>query len=74
MGAIILSSFYQTYLQKKTKITVDFNLSTLMLLVLTIVGFVPYIGDILVYILYFISFGAMTRYLYEQIRWRKMKL
>lgn len=74
MSAIILASFYQRYLQKQSKISVDFNLSTLMLLLLTFLSFVPYVGNILVYVLYFISCGAMTRYVYEQIRWRKMKL
>jgi len=74
MSAIIGASFYQKYVQKQTKLSVNFNISALMLLFLTLLGFIPYIGDILVYIMYALSLGAMVRYFYEQVRRRKLNL
>lgn len=74
MSAIILASLYQLYVQKKQKIIVEFNLSTLMLIAITFIGFIPYIGAIATYVLYAISFGTMMRYVYEQIRRKKLSL
>lgn len=74
LSAIILTSFYQTYVLKQGKLVVDFKLSSLMLVLLTFIGFIPYIGNTVVYILYILSFGAMTRYLYEQVRRKKINL
>lgn len=74
MSAIITASFYQKYIQKKNKLLVDFNLTALMLILLTFVGFIPYIGGFVIYVLYILSFGAMIRYLYEQVRRKKVRL
>lgn len=74
IGAIIGASFYQKYIQKKNKVSVDFNLSALMLIGITFIGFVPYLGNLIVYMLYTLSFGALSRYLYEQVRRKNLKL
>lgn len=74
MSSIILASIYQLYVQKQQKITVEFNLPALMLIGITFIGFIPYLGAIVTYLLYMISFGTMMRYLYEQIRRRKLNL
>jgi hypothetical protein len=74
MSAIIGASFYQMYIQKQNKLTADFNVSALMLVLLTFVGFIPYVGSLIVYALYFIALGAMVRYLYEQVRRKNVKL
>jgi hypothetical protein len=72
MSAIVLTVLYQTYIQKENKTGVDFNVSALALTMLTFIGFIPYIGGPIVYILF--AFGAMTRYLYEVIRRKNLKL
>ncbi len=74
MSAIILASLYQLYVQKKPKISIEFNLAALMLIGITFIGFIPYVGSLVTYILYMISFGTMMRYLYEQIRRKKLSL
>lgn len=74
MGAITLGFLYQTYVLKRPRGIVEFNISALFLIVLTFVGFVPYVGDVIVYLLYTATFGAMVSYLYEQIRRKKVKL
>jgi hypothetical protein len=74
MSAIALGFLYQTHVQKKPRGIVEFNISALFLIVLTFVGFVPYVGSVIVYLLYTATFGAMVSYLYEQIRRKKVKL
>lgn len=73
MSAIIATCFYQVYIQKSVKISLDFNLSVLMLILLTFINFIPYIGNIIMYILYLISFGAIVKYLYDSIRRKKIR-
>lgn len=73
-AAIILSQMYQRHVLKRDKSSVEFNSAALALVFLTFFGFVPYVGNPIVYLLYIISFGAMTRYLYEQIRRKRIKL
>lgn len=72
MSAIIAACFYQIYIQKNAKISLDFNLAVLMLILLTFINFIPYIGNVLMYVLYLVSFGAITRYLYDAIRRKKI--
>lgn len=74
MSAIIAGNLYQKYILKRSKPMVDFNISALVLIVLTFIGFIPYIGSIVVYLLYIAAFGAMSHYLYEQVRRKKIKL
>lgn len=74
IGAIISAAFYQRHVQKKTKIGIDFKLATLMLIAITFIGFIPYIGSLVVYVLYILSFGAMSRFVYEQVRRKNVKL
>jgi carbonic anhydrase/acetyltransferase-like protein (isoleucine patch superfamily) len=74
MSAVITASLYQIYVQKQSKVTVDFKISALALVFLTFLGFVPYVGSISIYVMYIISFGAMTYYLYEQVRRKKINL
>ncbi len=74
MSAIITASLYQTYVQKQPKVTASFNMSALSLVLLTFVGFVPYVGSTLVYLIYILAFGAMTQYLYEQVRRKKITI
>ncbi len=74
ISSIIVSSFYQTYIKKHHKLKVDFNMSALVLIGITFVSFIPYIGDYVLYIIYFISFGAMTKYFYEHVRRKKISL
>jgi hypothetical protein len=74
MSAVITASLYQTYVQKQSKVTANFNISALALVVLTFFGFVPYVGGIIVYSVYALSFGAMTNYFYEQIRRKKINM
>jgi hypothetical protein len=74
MSAIILGYLYRLRTQRDTKVLVEFNISALFLIVLTFVGFVPYVGGIVIYLLYVATFGAMVTYLYEQIRRKKIKL
>jgi hypothetical protein len=74
MSAIITASLYQIYIQKQTRGNVDFKISALALVFLTFIGFVPYIGNIIIYFMYIVSLGAMTYYLYEQIRRKKINL
>ncbi|MEY4440783.1 MAG: hypothetical protein RLY49_409, partial [Candidatus Parcubacteria bacterium] len=72
MSAIILAMYYQKYIQKQNKISVEFNIAALATIVVTFFGFIPYIGDIVVYILYILSFGAIIHYLYELVRRKKI--
>jgi cytoskeletal protein CcmA (bactofilin family) len=74
MSAIITASLYQIYVQKQNKGSVDFKISALALVFLTFVGFVPYVGSFVVYLMYILSFGAMTYYLYEQVRRKRINL
>ncbi len=74
LSAIITAAFYQEYIQKQTKIPVDFGKSALALVLLTFVGFIPYVGSILVYLVYSVAFGATTYYLYEQVRRKKINM
>lgn len=72
MSAIIATCFYQIYIQKQNKISLDFKLSALMIILLTFINFIPFVGNILMYLLYLLSFGALTRYLYDIIRRKKI--
>ena len=74
MSAIVLTVLYQTYIQKQNKTGVDFKVSALALIILTFIGFIPYIGGPIVYVLYVFAFGSMTRYLYEVIRRKNLRL
>jgi hypothetical protein len=74
MSAIVLSVLYQTYIQKQNKKEIDFKMSTLALIVFTFIGFIPYIGGPIVYLLYLFAFGAMVRYLYEIVRRKNVRL
>ena len=73
ISAIVLATLYEVYVQKKNKSLAEFNISALMLFVLTGIGFVPYIGGMLVYLMYIYSFGIMTMYLYESVRKKGVK-
>lgn len=72
MSAIIATCFYQIYIQKHHKISLDFKLSALMIILLTFINFIPYVGNSIMYLLYLLSFGALTRYLYDIIRRKKI--
>lgn len=72
ISSIICASFYQNYFQKSSKINVDFRLSALVLMVITFISFIPYIGDYIIYFIYIVSFGAMVKYLYDNIRRKKI--
>lgn len=72
LSSIISAYIYQKYIQKQNKININFKVAAIMVVILTLVGFVPYAGNILVYGLYVFSFGALTRYLYDMIRRRKI--
>lgn len=74
LSAIIVASWYQKYVLKQQKDLVTFNVSALALVLLTFIGFVPYIGSLVIYALYLISFGAMTTYIYEQVRRKNIQL
>jgi cytoskeletal protein CcmA (bactofilin family) len=74
LSAIITAAFYQEHIQKQPKVTVDFGKSALALVLLTFAGFIPYVGSILVYIIYAVAFGATTYYLYEQVRRKKINI
>jgi hypothetical protein len=72
ISAIIIATLYQKYILKKEKLVTDFYTSALALIVLTFIGFIPFVGSWIVYVLYFASFGAMGLYLYEQVRRKKI--
>ena len=74
MSAILLSGMYQTIVQKKPRAMAEFQMSALALIMLTFLGFVPYVGDVTVYLLYVAAFGAIVSYMYNQIRRRKIKV
>lgn len=74
MSSIIVGQLFQKYILKKSKAIIDFNVSALALIALTFVGFIPYLGSVLVYLFYIVSLGAMTQYIYEQVRRKKIKL
>lgn len=72
VSAIITAALYQTYVKKEPRVTADFNLSALALVFLTFIDFVPYLGAIVIYLVYVLSFGAMVLYCYEHIRRKKI--
>lgn len=72
MSAIITAYFYQKYIRKENKISIQFNTAALALIALTFVGFIPYIGSIIIYALYILSFGAIVQYLYSMVRRKKI--
>ncbi len=74
MSAIVLTVLYQIYIQKQNKTEADFKMSALALILLTFIGFIPYVGGLIVYLLYLFAFGAMTRYVYEIVRRKKSLL
>lgn len=74
MSSIVLGHLYRTKIQGKSKTLVDFNTSALSLILMTFVGFIPYVGDPLTYLLYLATFGAMVTHFYEQIRRKRVQL
>ncbi len=72
VSAILGAYFYQKHIKKQEKISIEFLPPALILLGLTIINFVPYIGGMVIYSLYIISFGAIMTYLFSLIRWRKI--
>jgi cytoskeletal protein CcmA (bactofilin family) len=72
MSAIISASLYQLYIQKQSKININFTFSAWALVVLTFIGFIPYVGGFVLYLLYIVSFGAMTQYFYDIVRRKKI--
>lgn len=73
ISAIIIASIYQRYVQKIQKVTVDFNMSALAFILLTFIGFLPFIGGFVTYVVYLASIGAVCTYIYEQVRRKKVK-
>ena len=72
ISAIIIASVYQRYVQKIQKVTVDFNMSALAFILFTFVGFLPFIGGFVTYMLYLASIGAVYTYIYEQVRRKRV--
>lgn len=63
VGAIVKRAF-----SKDDEIEVSFNTAALGVVLLTVVQFVPYIGDPTRIIFMIVAFGAIWRYIYEGVR------
>lgn len=73
VSGIIVGFFLKKINNKENKkIEVDFNSATLGIVLLTFLSFIPWLGEILRFILIPLSFGAMMMYYFEIIMKRKV--
>jgi cytoskeletal protein CcmA (bactofilin family) len=71
VAGIILGSLIKKVFTKSDSIEISFNTATLGVVILTIVQFVPVLGDLTRLFFFLVAFGAITHYIYMNIRWRK---
>jgi len=72
VAGIIVGSLLKQALFKKTKDEVDFQTAALGVILLTLIQFVPYIGDFTRILFFFVAVGSVVHYVYMNIRWRKV--
>ena len=73
VSGIILGHYLSRLINKKKKVDVDFNSTTLGIIILTFIYFVPFVGSIIKAFMFVLAFGAIVSYYFEIITIKKHK-
>jgi len=73
VSGIILGYFLQKIIEKNKKPEVNFNFTTLGIIIITFLYFIPYVGSIVRVFFLLLSFGAMVLYYAEIVTLSKRK-
>lgn len=74
VASIAVGALMQRTFGKKQTLEVSFKTAALGVVLLTIVQFVPVVGEATRFVFFLAALGAVWRYVYEHIRWREMSL
>lgn len=69
IGALVKKAF-----SKSENFEVTFNTAVIGVVIITLLQFVPYLGEITRILFFMAAFGAIWRYIYRQIRWGNLPL
>lgn len=71
VAGIIVGMLIHKVMKKGEDPTVSFQSATIGVILLTVLQFVPYIGDLTRFIFFIIAIGTMSHYIYRHIRFNK---
>ncbi|MEY2702939.1 MAG: hypothetical protein RLY43_1577 [Bacteroidota bacterium] len=69
IAGIALGAFLKKIFMKKNVLEVSFHTATIGVIVLTVLQFVPLVGDVTRYVFITSAFGSVWIYLYDKVRW-----
>ena len=64
VGALIKRAF-----SKEDVLEVSFSTASIGVVILTLLQFVPFVGEVTRFVFFMAAFGAIWKYIYSQIRW-----
>lgn len=74
VAGIAVGALMKRVFSKSDTLEVSFHTAVIGVVLLTLIQFVPVVGEITRLIFFLAAFGAIWRYVYESIRWRKILL
>lgn len=73
VSGIIAGHYIKKLIKKENKVEIDFNFTTLGIIILTFVYFIPFVGSIIKTLLFILTFGAIVLHYFEIITIKKEK-
>lgn len=71
VAGIILGALFKKVYKKTDNIEVSFHTATLGVVLLSVVKFVPFLGEIISLLFFTVALGGIAHYIYMNIRWAK---
>lgn len=71
IAGIILGTLIHRLIKRNEHTEINFQNTTVGVILLTVLQFVPFLGDITRMVFYFVAVGSIANYLYRSIRFRK---
>lgn len=72
VSGLVVGSLLKQAVSKNEKNEIDFQIATFGVILLTLVQFVPLIGDFTRILFFIVAVGSIVHYIYMNIRWRKV--
>ena len=72
VAGIVVGTLLKQAVSKSDKNEIDFQTATFGVVLLTLVQFVPFIGDFTRILFFIVAVGSIVHYIYMNIRWRKI--
>ena len=73
IASIFVGALIRNLIDKKQTNEVTFTNALMGALILTLLQFIPYFGDLIRFLITIIAIGGVSHYLYKNIRWREIK-